>query len=115
MKADIRSIGEPYAEGELSGEPGNQNPLSRRDQMPLVRCAFRDMARRGRDRLQGMREEYIAQMKPTCLEWCPAAKECIGAEKYERLMKTEEEKDMIVVVMKRAGLFSISRRADAPV
>lgn len=27
------------------------------------------------------------EMKPTCIEWCPVAKECIGAEKYERLMK----------------------------
>jgi hypothetical protein len=26
-------------------------------------------------------------MKPTCIHWCPAAKECIGIEKYERLMK----------------------------
>lgn len=26
-------------------------------------------------------------MPPTCLEWCPAAKECIGVEKYERLIK----------------------------
>jgi hypothetical protein len=26
-------------------------------------------------------------MKPTCIEWCPAAKECIGVEKYERLTK----------------------------
>jgi len=26
-------------------------------------------------------------MKPTCLEWCPAAKECVGAEKYEKLMR----------------------------
>jgi hypothetical protein len=26
-------------------------------------------------------------MKPSCLEWCPAAKECVGVEKYERLMK----------------------------
>ncbi len=26
-------------------------------------------------------------MRPTCLEWCPAAKECVGAEKYERLMR----------------------------
>ena len=25
-------------------------------------------------------------MKPSCLQWCPAAKECVGAEKYERLM-----------------------------
>lgn len=27
------------------------------------------------------------QMKPSCIEWCPAAKECLGAEKYERLIK----------------------------
>ncbi len=26
-------------------------------------------------------------MKPTCIEWCPSARECIGAEKYDRLMK----------------------------
>ncbi len=26
-------------------------------------------------------------LRPTCIEWCPAAKECIGAEKYARLMK----------------------------
>ena len=26
------------------------------------------------------------EMKTTCLEWCPAAKECVGAEKYERLV-----------------------------
>jgi len=25
-------------------------------------------------------------MKMTCLQWCPAAKECVGAEKYERIM-----------------------------
>lgn len=25
------------------------------------------------------------EMKTTCLEWCPAAKECVGIEKYERL------------------------------
>ena len=23
----------------------------------------------------------------TCIQWCPAARECVGAEKYERLMK----------------------------
>ncbi len=27
------------------------------------------------------------EMKPTCLDWCPAAKECVGLEKYERIMK----------------------------
>jgi hypothetical protein len=27
----------------------------------------------------------------TCLEWCPAAKECVGAEKYERFMKARNK------------------------
>lgn len=27
------------------------------------------------------------KMKTTCLEWCPAARQCVGAEKYDRLMK----------------------------
>jgi hypothetical protein len=30
------------------------------------------------------------EMKPSCIEWCPAAKECVGAEKYERLMKASK-------------------------
>jgi hypothetical protein len=30
-------------------------------------------------------------MKPTCIEWCSSAKECIGAEKYERLMKGKKQ------------------------
>ncbi len=33
----------------------------------------------------------MRDMKPTCIEWCPAAKECIGPEKYERLMKHKKE------------------------
>jgi predicted amidophosphoribosyltransferase len=27
----------------------------------------------------------------SCIQWCPAAKECVGAEKYERLMKKLKE------------------------
>ncbi|HAM50922.1 MAG TPA: hypothetical protein DCP92_09630 [Nitrospiraceae bacterium] len=27
-------------------------------------------------------------MAANCLLWCPAAKECVGVEKYERLIKT---------------------------
>lgn len=27
------------------------------------------------------------EMGVTCLQWCPAARECVGAEKYDRLMK----------------------------
>jgi hypothetical protein len=29
-------------------------------------------------------------MKPSCILWCPAAKECIGTEKYERLTKASK-------------------------
>ncbi len=28
-------------------------------------------------------------MGPTCLEWCAFAKECVGEEKYKRLMKAK--------------------------
>jgi len=35
--------------------------------------------------------EVSRDMKPTCLQWCPAAKECVGLEKYERLMKHVKE------------------------
>ncbi|MGD0885660.1 MAG: hypothetical protein ABSA46_12470 [Thermodesulfovibrionales bacterium] len=28
------------------------------------------------------------EMAANCLVWCPAARECVGAEKYERLIKT---------------------------
>jgi len=31
-------------------------------------------------------------MKPTCLEWCPAARECVGDVKYERLMRHKRKK-----------------------
>jgi len=30
-------------------------------------------------------------MKASCILWCPAAKECVGAEKYERLKKAIKE------------------------
>lgn len=30
-------------------------------------------------------------MKTSCLMWCPAAKECLGREKYEKLMKAVKE------------------------
>ncbi len=32
-------------------------------------------------------------MKNTCLEWCPAAKECVGLEKYEKIMKKLAEQN----------------------
>ncbi|MCX8069793.1 MAG: hypothetical protein N2738_04755 [Thermodesulfovibrionales bacterium] len=27
------------------------------------------------------------EMPPSCIQWCPAAKECLGIEKYERIIK----------------------------
>jgi hypothetical protein len=36
---------------------------------------------------KGCGKEISRDMKPSCLEWCPSAKECVGADKYERLMK----------------------------
>lgn len=30
-------------------------------------------------------------MKPSCLQWCPAAKECVGPEKLERILKAIKE------------------------
>jgi hypothetical protein len=40
---------------------------------------------------KGCKKNISRDMKPTCIEWCPAAKECIGAEKYERLMKAKRK------------------------
>lgn len=40
---------------------------------------------------KGCKRTISREMKPTCIEWCPAAKECIGAEKYERLMKGKKK------------------------
>ncbi len=36
--------------------------------------------------------KIIRDMKLTCIEWCPSAKECIGTEKYERLIKKRKNK-----------------------
>ncbi len=40
---------------------------------------------------KGCKRTISREMRPTCIEWCPAAKECIGAEKYERLMKGKKK------------------------
>ncbi|MBI5027040.1 MAG: hypothetical protein HZC12_10015 [Nitrospirae bacterium] len=29
---------------------------------------------------------------PTCIDWCPYARECVGDEKYKRLKKLTKEK-----------------------
>lgn len=36
---------------------------------------------------KGCGKTITRPMKPSCIHWCPAAKECVGAEKYERLIK----------------------------
>lgn len=33
------------------------------------------------------------EMKETCLQWCPAAKECVGTDKYERIMNALKSQD----------------------
>jgi hypothetical protein len=32
------------------------------------------------------------EMADNCLLWCPAARECVGAEKYERLIEVMKKK-----------------------
>ncbi len=32
-------------------------------------------------------------LKPSCLQWCPAAKDCLGAQKYERLLEKLKEQE----------------------
>lgn len=36
---------------------------------------------------KGCNKTITREMKSSCIEWCPAAKDCVGAEKYERIMK----------------------------
>jgi DNA-directed RNA polymerase subunit RPC12/RpoP len=32
------------------------------------------------------RKKVTREMKPSCIEWCSAARDCVGPEKYDRLM-----------------------------
>lgn len=36
---------------------------------------------------KGCGKPITRDLKPSCLQWCPVAKECVGTEKYERLIK----------------------------
>jgi len=36
---------------------------------------------------KGCGKQLSRDMAMTCIQWCPAARECVGAEKYERLMR----------------------------
>ncbi len=40
---------------------------------------------------KGCGRKITRKMKPTCIEWCPSARECIGTEKYERLTKQSKK------------------------
>jgi len=40
---------------------------------------------------KGCKHTIHRDMKMSCLMWCPAAKECVGAEKYERLIKAMKD------------------------
>ena len=36
---------------------------------------------------KGCKRTISRDMKASCIMWCPSAKDCVGAEKYERLLK----------------------------
>ncbi|HEX8948471.1 MAG TPA: hypothetical protein VF790_05885 [Dissulfurispiraceae bacterium] len=40
---------------------------------------------------KGCGRTITRDMAPSCIEWCPAAKECVGADKYEKLIKKLKE------------------------
>jgi DNA-directed RNA polymerase subunit RPC12/RpoP len=40
---------------------------------------------------KGCGKQISRDMATTCIQWCPAAKECVGAEKYERLMRAQNK------------------------
>lgn len=40
---------------------------------------------------KGCGRKISRNMKPTCIQWCPSAKECIGEKKYKELIKHLEK------------------------
>lgn len=38
------------------------------------------------------RETIFLEETPSCIQWCPTARECIGSEKYEKLVKTQKKR-----------------------
>ncbi|MFZ2197238.1 MAG: hypothetical protein WAV13_05850 [Thermodesulfovibrionales bacterium] len=36
-------------------------------------------------------KKLTREMQPSCIEWCPAARDCVGAEKYDRLMAARKK------------------------
>jgi len=44
---------------------------------------------------KGCGKTITRDMVMSCIEWCPAAQECVGHEKYERLMKKIREQNAV--------------------
>jgi len=40
---------------------------------------------------KGCQKIITRDMKPSCLLWCPGARECVGHEKYEQIIKKLKE------------------------
>jgi hypothetical protein len=36
-------------------------------------------------------KKVTREMRPSCIEWCPAARDCVGSEKYDRLMAARKK------------------------
>lgn len=57
-----------------------------------LRCVFCDRVNEiwsdePETKCKGCGRTISRDMKESCIMWCPAAKECVGAEKYGRLIK----------------------------
>ena len=39
------------------------------------------------------KETTTREQGPSCIEWCTYAKECVGVEKYERLMSARQDSE----------------------
>ena len=69
--------------------PGQSNRLLTASYHRCPRCGasvemFSDEARR---RCPDCGSEVHRDRPPSCIEWCPAARECVGAERYEALVE----------------------------
>lgn len=42
---------------------------------------------------KGCGKTITREIKTSCIEWCPAAKDCVGIEKYERIMKALKQQN----------------------
>jgi len=51
---------------------------------------FSDELRR---RCPQCRTEVEREQTPSCIQWCPAARRCIGSERYDAILKQMQEAD----------------------